>query len=157
MDLILWRHAEAEPGAADQPDETRRLTSKGHKQAEKMGEWLDCHLPDHCKILSSPALRCVETVEALGRKFKTDAALATDASAERIIAAAGWPDRREPVLIVGHQPLLGQVAAIIIAGGKQDWTIRKGNVLWIAQKSDETSATYIRTVIGPDLVAKLRT
>jgi phosphohistidine phosphatase len=157
MDLILWRHAEAEPGAADQPDEARRLTSKGHKQAEKVGEWLDRHLSDHCRILSSPALRCVETAQALGRKFKTDAALATDSSAERIIAAAGWPDRREPVLIVGHQPLLGQVAAIIIAGSKQDWTIRKGNVLWIAQKPDEASAIYIKAVIGPDLIAKSRT
>ena len=37
MDLILWRHAEAEAG---EPDDGRALTSKGHKQAEKMAAWL---------------------------------------------------------------------------------------------------------------------
>jgi len=156
MDLILWRHAEAEPAKDGEPDEARHLTGKGLKQAAKVGEWLDHQLPDNCRIISSPAVRCVQTVEALRRKFKTDPALATDSDAERIVETSGWPDRREPVLIVGHQPLLGQVAALIIAGEKQDWTIRKSNVLWIAQKPDETSETYIRAVIGPDLIAKLR-
>src|SRR5438128_2405766 len=109
MDLILWRHAEAEPARDGEPDEARRLTGKGLKQAAKVGEWLDHQLPDNCRIISSPAARCVQTVQALGRKYKTEPALGTGSSAEKIIAAAGWPDRREPVLIVGHQPLLGQV------------------------------------------------
>ena len=43
MDLILWRHAEAEPG---EPDLGRRLTAKGHKQAERMGEWWEDHCDD---------------------------------------------------------------------------------------------------------------
>jgi phosphohistidine phosphatase len=156
MDLILWRHAEAELGKDGEPDAARRLTGKGLKQAARVGEWLDHQLPDNCKIISSPAVRCVQTAEALGRKFKTDPALAAHSDAERIMETAGWPDRREPVLIVGHQPLLGQVAALIIAGEKQAWTIRKSNVLWIAQKMDETSETYIRAVISPDLITKLR-
>lgn len=152
MDLILWRHAEAEPG---EPDEARQLTAKGWKQAEKMGEWLKQHLPDHCKILSSPAVRCVQTAEVLGRKFKTEKALATTSSAEKIIVAAGWPDNHEPVLMVGHQPLLGQIAALLIAGAKQDWMIRKGNVLWIAQKTaGNIPATYIRAVIGPGFITR---
>jgi phosphohistidine phosphatase len=154
--LILWRHAEAEPARDGEPDEARRLTGKGLKQAAKVGEWLDHQLPDNCRIICSPAVRCVQTTQALGRKFKTEPALGTGSSAEKIIAAAGWPDRREPVLIVGHQPLLGQVAALIIAGEQRDWTIRKGNVLWIAQKTEETSEPYIRAVVGPDLIAKLR-
>src|SRR5436190_21449722 len=38
MDLILWRHADAEPG---EPDIGRRLTAKGLKQAERVAAWLD--------------------------------------------------------------------------------------------------------------------
>ena len=68
MDLILWRHAEAEPG---EPDLGRRLTSKGLKQAERMGEWLDRHLPDGTRIIASPADRAQQTALALKRKFKT--------------------------------------------------------------------------------------
>ena len=62
MDLILWRHCEAEPG---EPDLGRRLTSKGVKQAERMAAWLDSHLPDTCRILVSPADRAQQTALAL--------------------------------------------------------------------------------------------
>jgi len=138
MELILWRHAEAEPGV---PDEARVLTAKGQKQASQMAEWLDRHLPSNCKILVSPAVRTVQTVEALGRKYKTHPALFTDTTPEKLLEAANWPDSREPVLIVGHQPTLGQTAALIISGTQQ-WTLRKGSICWIAQKAaDEAEAS----------------
>lgn len=155
MDLILWRHAEAEPGQLDQPDETRALTAKGRRQAAKMAEWLDRLLPDTCRILASPALRTVQTAELLGRKFKKHDALATDTNAEAILEAAHWPDSREPVLIVGHQPTLGQVMSLLISGEEQDWTIRKGSICWIARKMDgEIKVNYLKAVLGPDLVGK---
>lgn len=155
MELILWRHAEAEPPAPGQPDEMRTLTAKGHKQAARMAQWLDRHLPQGCKILSSPAVRTTQTVEALGRKFKTHHGLAPDVDPERILEAAHWPDSREPVLIVGHQPTLGQLASLLIAGTRQNWPLRKGAVCWIARKAtDETQMNYLKAVLSPDLAGK---
>lgn len=155
MELILWRHAEAEPGTPDLPDAERVLTTKGQKQATKMGEWLDRNLPSSCRILSSPAVRTVQTAQALGRKFKTHPALATDSTAEAILAAANWPDGREPVVIVGHQPTLGRVASLLIGGVQQDWTLRKGAICWIAQKADdEAESNYLKVVLPPDLASK---
>jgi phosphohistidine phosphatase len=152
MELILWRHAEAEPG---EPDEARPLTAKGHTQAWKMAEWLDRNLPNNCRILASPAARTVQTVEALGRKFKTSRALALEGSAQDILQAVHWPDNREPVLVVGHQPTLGRVAALLISGIEQDWTIRKGSICWIAQKANgEADTPYIKAILGADLVGK---
>jgi phosphohistidine phosphatase len=152
MELILWRHAEAEP---EEPDEARALTAKGHKQAWKMAEWLDRKLPGNCRILASPTVRTVQTVEAMGRKFKTSRTLGTDASAQDILEAAHWPDNREPVLVVGHQPTLGRVAALLISGKEQDWTLRKGSICWIAQKaSGEADTTYIKTVLSADMIGK---
>lgn len=152
MDLILWRHAEAEMG---EPDEGRALTSKGHKQAARMAEWLDRHLTHSCRILVSPATRTVQTAEALCRKFKIVPDLAPDSTAERIIAASHWPDSREPVLIVGHQPTLGQVASTILTGVEQDWTIRKGNIWWIVRREREgVTDHYLRTVLSPELAGK---
>ena len=113
MDLILWRHAEAEPG---EPDLGRRLTAKGMQQAERMAKWLDRHLPATTRILSSPADRAQQTALALKRKFRVVPELAPGASAAAVLAAAGWPDAREPVLIVGHQPTLGEVAAFLLTG-----------------------------------------
>ncbi|OWW22559.1 SixA phosphatase family protein [Noviherbaspirillum denitrificans] len=153
MELILWRHAEAETGGPGTPDAARELTEKGRRQARKMAEWLNRILPDDCRILSSPAMRTVQTVEALGRKFKTDRALATDASAEGILQAAGWPDAEGTVLVVGHQPTLGYVASLLVAGEEQEWHLRKGSICWIASKADdEGDMPYLKAVLGADLV-----
>ncbi|MFL9878637.1 histidine phosphatase family protein [Herbaspirillum rhizosphaerae] len=152
MELILWRHAEAELG---EPDEGRALTGKGHKQAWKMADWLDRNLPDSCRILVSPATRTLQTAEALGRKFKIHADLAPDKSPEDLLAAANWPDSREPVLIIGHQPTLGLVAAQLIGGIPQEWSIRKANVWWIAQRErGDITTNYLRAVMAPDLIVK---
>ena len=155
MELILWRHADAEPGSRDKPDEARELTEKGRKQARKMAEWLNRTLPADCRILSSPAVRTVQTVEALGRKFTTDRALAPDVGADSILRAAGWPDADGTVLVVGHQPTLGNVASLLIAGKQQGWHLRKGSICWIANKADEEDdAPFIKAILAADLAGK---
>lgn len=150
MDLILWRHAEAEPG---EPDLGRRLTSKGLKQAERMAAWLEPRLPDTTRILVSPAARTQQTALALGRKFKVVDEIAPGASAAAVLAAAGWPDGRETVLVVGHQPTLGEVAATLLTGDAAGWSLRKGAVWWLSNRNrDGDSAVVLKLAIGPDLV-----
>jgi len=157
LELILWRHAEADPHVAThEGDQRRALTPKGARHASRVGAWLDRQLPAQCRILVSPALRCVQTAEALGRKFTTVDAINTDSTPESIIEACGWPDQRLPVVIVGHQPLLGQVAALLFSGEPHEWKIRKASVLWIARKNEEDPAPFIRLAVGADMVGKLR-
>ncbi|MGN6389388.1 MAG: SixA phosphatase family protein [Burkholderiaceae bacterium] len=158
MELILWRHAEAEPG---EPDLARRLTAKGRRQAAKAGAWLDRHLPGSCRILVSPAVRTVETAEALGRKFKLRDELGPERDANDLLDAAGWPDARDPVLVIGHQPTLGRVAAMLLAGQAQDWRIRKAGIWWIVREQSDTgdaeagqAPAFLRAVIGPDLASR---
>ena len=150
MDLILWRHAEAEPG---EPDLGRRLTSKGLKQAERMAEWLEHRLPETTRIIVSPADRTQQTALALGRKFKTSDDVAPGASTASALAAAGWPDAREPVLVVGHQPTLGEVAAFLLSGEEAAWSIRKGAVWWFSNRTRlGQPGVLLKVAIGPDLV-----
>ena len=143
MDLILWRHADAgEPGEDPLVDDLQRpLTPRGHKQARRMAEWLNQFLPDSTRILCSPALRCRETADALGRKQRLSDALAPGASHLQSLAAARWPDSREPVLLVGHQPMLGQLAAYLIGGpgtlGSPPWAVRKGGAWWLRHRERE--------------------
>ena len=152
MELILWRHAEAEEG---EPDAERKLTGKGQKQAAKMARWLDSNLPETCRILVSPAVRTQETVAHLHRKFKTLPELGLGASIDDVLAAANWPNSREPVLIVGHQPYLGLVAAQVLGTPQQECSVRKGNVWWITQKPrEEELQTYLKAIMSPDLVVK---
>ena len=150
MDLILWRHAEAEPG---EPDLGRRLTAKGIQQAERMAKWLDRHLPATTRILSSPADRAQQTALALKRKFRVVPELAPGASVTAVLAAVGWPDAREPVLIVGHQPTLGEVAAYLLTEDEAYWSVRKGAVWWLSNRvRGGLPSTVIKVVIGPDFV-----
>ena len=152
MDILLWRHAEAEIG---EPDEGRALTPKGVRQAQKMAQWLERNLPSRCRILVSPTVRTLQTAQALERKFKICPEIAPDASPEALLAAANWPDGKEPVLLVGHQPTLGQAAALLLTGSAQDWTVRKGNIWWIAQREREPiNSNYLKAVVAPDLVMK---
>ena len=150
MDLILWRHCEAEPG---EPDLGRRLTSKGLKQAERMAQWLDTHLPDTCRVLVSPADRAQQTAVALRRKFKTVPELVPGATVAAVLTAANWPDSREPVLIVGHQPTLGAVASFLLSGEEAYWSVRKGAVWWLSNRAKEGGAAVVlKVVVAPDFV-----
>ena len=150
MDLVLWRHCEADAG---EPDLGRRLTSKGLKQAERMAEWLERHLPDTCRILVSPADRAQQTASALPRKFRTVPELAPGATVAAVLAAANWPDSREPVLIVGHQPTLGMVASFLLSGEEAYWSVRKGAVWWLSNRvREDGAAVVLKTVVGPDFV-----
>ena len=150
MDLILWRHAEAESG---EPDMDRRLTSKGMKQAERAARWLEHHVPDTCRILVSPAKRAQQTALALTRKFKTKDELAPDVAPESILAAANWPESREAVLIVGHQPTLGKVASLLLAGADAEWSIQNGAMWWLTNRERARGpAVLLRVAISPDFM-----
>ena len=134
MDLILWRHAEAEDPVGDASDLARKLTARGERQAERMAEWLNRRLTHSTRILVSPALRCQQTAKALGKKGRTVATIGPDASADDVIAAAGWPNASAPMLVVGHQPTLGLVASMLLTGSAQPWTVKKAAVWWLRHR-----------------------
>jgi phosphohistidine phosphatase len=148
MELILWRHAEAEDGA---PDHARQLTAKGEKQASKMAGFLHARLPHDARILVSPAKRAQQTAQALSKHFITEPGIAPGASPEAILKAANWPDGGGCVLVVGHQPALGEAAALLMTGKAHYWGIKKGAVWWFSQRALEGDyQTNLRLVIAPD-------
>ena len=148
MELILWRHAEAEEESSGKPDAARQLTTAGRQQAQRTARWLARHLPANTEIIVSPATRTQQTVEPLGRRFRTEKSIASGAAPEAVLKAAGWPDANHPVLVVGHQPTLGQVAALLLSGKADHWTVGKGNVWWLEGDAGET---WLRAVVPSDL------
>ena len=169
MDLILWRHAEAVDEAMEDLDvDLRRpLTPRGEKQARRMGEWLNRFLPDSTRVIVSPALRCQQTAQALGRKFQTREPLGPAGTVTSLLTLARWPQRREPVLVVGHQPTLGLTAATLMGGprvvatlslepGPQHtpaWAVRKGAVWWLRQRERNGVAEVVLvSVRSPEML-----
>ncbi len=173
MDLILWRHAQAHVGptgwVADEAnaqriaqgerpllshaqDLARGLTPKGERQAERMAAWLNQRLPASTRVLASPAQRALQTAQALGRTFKTVPGIDPQASVDDLIKVARWPTSRDPVLLVGHQPALGVLAARLMTGQDLAWSVRKGAVWWLrVQEQDGEQRVTLLAVQSPEL------
>ena len=154
MDLILWRHAQAEDARPNQSDLARELTARGQVQAQLVGAWLDEHLPKDARVLVSPAQRTQATAAALSQPWTVSAALAPDQPAEAVLAACGWPqgepDGHGATQIVGHQPTLGQISARVL-GMTEPCAVRKGALWWIRRRvRDGRAETVLMTVLNPD-------
>ena len=152
MDLILWRHAEAQEQDAAGDDLTRVLTARGEKQAARVAGWLDRQLPHETRILCSPARRCIQTLQPLGRDYRVMPELAPGSSAQDVLDLVRWPRARRPVLIVCHQPTLGELAARLL-GLQGECPVRKGAVWWLRSREREGEPqTVIVAVQAPDTV-----
>lgn len=150
MDLLLWRHAEAEDGDDDMK---RRLTERGHKQARTMAAWIRAHQPKNLRIVVSPAIRTRQTAEALKLPFETERKIGPDACVSDLIAASGWPQTSGSVMLVGHQPSLGRLAALLLGGHEADWTIKKGALWWLSNRVRRgDTQTVLRAVIPVELL-----
>jgi len=150
MQLILWRHCDAEDGV---PDLSRRLTARGRNDASRMARWLAPRLPASARILVSPAVRAQQTAAALKRTFQTSAALAPGAAAADVLRVAGWPDGPQIVLVVGHEPTLGEVVAQLLHGEATGQPLRKGALAWLTQAAIGASVELDQAV-DPGTVAR---
>lgn len=157
MDLILWRHAEAEDWPEGDPqggsDLERSLTSRGEKQAARMANWLDRQLPEGARIFVSPARRCEQTALALGRKYKIRNELAPDATVEQLLELVQWPTAKSPILVVGHQPMLGETIAHLLGLQESDCPVKKGALWWLRNRDrDGVDQTVVVTVQSPEVL-----
>jgi len=156
MDLLLWRHAEAEEVPAEAQsgsDLERSLTPRGEKQAARMAAWLDRQLPERARILVSPARRCEQTALALGRKYKIRAELGPDAPPSQLLELVQWPVNKLPILVIGHQPTLGQTIAQLLGLQESDCAVKKGALWWLRTREREGGLqTVVVTVQSPELL-----
>ena len=118
-----------------------------------MAAWIRAHQPKDMRVVVSPAMRAQQTAEALKLPFETNRKIGPEACVSELIAAAGWPDASGAVLIVGHQPSLGRMASLLLAGNESEWTIKKGALWWVSNRvrRGETQ-TVLRAVIPAELL-----
>jgi phosphohistidine phosphatase len=153
MDLILLRHAQAEDGI---PDASRQLTRRGERDAMLIANWIIRRLPErNVNLLVSPTRRTRQTADAFGRRYELSDRIGPPASVEDVIDLVDWPDRRDGVLIiVGHQPWIGEVIATLVTGQPEPWSVRKGAFWWLAPPvaGSRQAPARVRAMLAPDLL-----
>jgi len=153
MDLIFWRHAETTEALDGQADAERPLTARGERQALRMAHWLERQLPESTKILCCPSVRAEQTVIPLGRKYKLREELSPNASIDDVLTLAQWPLNKNSILLVTHQPLIGEIISQLMQIQLQELVVRKGSVWWLRSRfKDEKPQTTLVTVQTPELL-----
>jgi len=153
MDLILWRHAETMQANEGESDADRVLSARGERQAQRMAHWLERQLPESIKILCYPTVRAEQTVTPLGRKYKLRDELSPNSSIADVLNLVEWPAHQHWVLLVTHQPLIGEVIKKLLQIQSSEVVIKKGSVLWLRSRDreDQTQSMLV-TVQTPELM-----
>jgi phosphohistidine phosphatase len=146
MDLILWRHAQAHEISEGNEDLARPLTPRGERDAMRMGQWLDRRLSRDARVLVSPALRCVQTALGLGREFQCVPTLAPGASLEELLSQVGWPGAAGAIVVIGHQPTIGQTVSHLLEMAQGSCPVPKGAAWWLCTRMRE--GRLQATVVG---------
>ena len=123
-ELILLRHAHAESATAGQDDIARPLSATGLAEARAAGDWLREHGLRPDRVLCSTAARTRETLAALGDigagEIYEDASI-YEASPGTLASLADANRDAERLLLVGHNPGLEQLAALMHSGQTGDY------------------------------------
>jgi len=155
--IIVWRHAEAElaNNESRESDLARTLTSRGQRQAKRMAHWLKQYLPKETMLLCSPAVRCVQTAEALEHKIILDQALSPGAKLQEILdVLANLESSQLNLLLVGHQPWLGQLVTHLTGFSGAELNIKKGAIWWLRQSLNQSFQYTVISVQAPSFLAK---
>ncbi|WP_189536414.1 SixA phosphatase family protein [Paludibacterium paludis] len=150
MDLILWRHAEAEDGSDDM---ARALTRRGQQQASKMASWLRVRLPRDYVLLASEAKRSCQTAAFLSKSFHVMPSLNPDASVDEVLNAIEWPASGKTVVVVGHQPWIGFLASRLMSGQTDLWSVKKGAIWWLSHRvRHDIEQVRLKAMLTPSML-----
>jgi phosphohistidine phosphatase len=154
--IILWRHAEANDIFDGDDivlnDMQRALTEKGQRQAADMAKWLRTNLPKASILASSPALRAYQTAEELRYRINIHRALKPGASLNEVLDCLTQINVQGSLVIVGHQPWLGQLAAHLLGFPNSELAIKKGAIWWLRLDKSSLMQYNIHTVQAPSLL-----
>ena len=124
-ELILLRHAHAEPPVPGQADFDRPLSAEGLAEAEAVAAWLrdKALVPD--RVLCSPSRRTRETldavIEAVGNLDKRLDASIYEATPGTLAGLVDAHRDAERLLLVGHNPGLERLVALLSSGQSGDY------------------------------------
>ncbi|MDR3443903.1 MULTISPECIES: histidine phosphatase family protein [unclassified Dyella] len=125
-ELILLRHAEAQPATSGANDQNRRLSGRGEQEAKAAGKWLASHGVKVDRVLCSPSERTRATAElALNAYGKAPATEFADdiyeATPGELLALLDQYGDAGTVMLVGHNPGIERLVALLVEGRSDEF------------------------------------
>jgi phosphohistidine phosphatase len=153
--LFLVRHGVAVAHGARRTDAVRPLTRAGRLELEQVAERLAALEIRFDVLMHSPLRRAAETAELLvpllDGRTQVEPGLAERADELDLGRIAG--DR---VALVGHQPYLGQLAALLVTGSTAAaarFPFAKAGVLWLEGKRVAPGSMALVAMLPPTVLA----
>ncbi len=153
--LFIWRHADAGTPLDDaEADFHRQLSGKGRKQAQAAARWLQAVAGPQLTLLSSPAPRAWQTASFAGPPSRLDdLAPGQPVAAARAALRACWPQPGGPVVLVGHQPQLGELISSLLGPQPFALTLRKAGIWALRYRAEREPAVVVVSVRDPAFTA----
>ena len=163
MLLLLVRHALAaeRDDAKFADDSIRPLVDKGRRIHRRISRHLAAHKLIPATILSSPWKRAWQTAGILaeetgvGKRMRIPCdALAQDPNLIELARAIGPREPDEIVALVGHEPWMGELGALLLAGVPSRPAINfpKSGVMGITAESIAPSSGMLRFFLTPSTI-----
>jgi len=124
MELLLVRHARAEDrdvfAETGHSDDLRPLTDEGRRRMRAIARGLKQVFPRPVRVVSSPLFRAVQTAEiiaeSLGGELARERRLSPEYTALEVITWLDGLASRDRLVLVGHEPNLGECLTTMLCG-----------------------------------------
>jgi phosphohistidine phosphatase len=155
MELIFFRHGDAEDVGPDGSDFARRLTSRGELESERVARFILQSGSQPDRLISSPLVRARQTAERVVRVLgpdlqpQVDDRLKSGAQLEDVEGiVADNPSKR--LLLVGHEPDFSRIIGALIGDGRVD--MKKSAAACVDVSVVQSGAGELRWLVRPDLI-----
>ncbi len=153
MNLYLVRHAEAK-SAVEDPD--KPLTDRGLEDIERVADFAARSGLKLCCIFHSDKLRAVETARVLAARLKpSKGAFESDGLRpmdDPGVIARRISDKGRDMMLVGHLPHMGRLAALLLTGDKERSVVNFSNACIVNLRKDDDGQWTIGWMLTPEVL-----
>ena len=133
MQLYILRHADADTEAAT--DSARTLSAKGEEQARLVAQFCRALGIQPGVIFASPLVRAQQTAKPVGKELRVEITtarwLACGAKPDAILAELAALKNVPAVMLVGHEPDLGNLVAHLLGADGGTIHVRKASLTFV--------------------------
>ena len=157
MKLYLMQHGDA---LSEQVNPDRPLSKRGLEDVRRLAEFVWNHgiLVKH--VYHSGKTRARETAEIVGARIASGVKIEATAGLNPNDSVEPWAkqisNQQEDLLLVGHMPFMGRMAAYLLSGNSSSQFVAFEPGSMLCLERDESGRWAIAWILRPDLLTRAK-